>query len=499
MGDDMGTAMRAQQTHSAGEFFARPMYLAQITGWPPGDRENFRHVESSGDAQFTMRITNPADEVVIPYADQIPTLFTTNAFSLVNSGNRTLRSPKRSREIHFLGAGADKRLAGIASLNLRAMYYDPSQMREALAWQLLREVGIPAARHTYVKFVINGVYRGLFSLVEQVDGVFLTEHFGSNDQGNLYKADCGDVGCATLQHRVGSDGDDSGRQYFRSDEDRTYSLKTNETDPAVNTYDDLAAFIRTINAASLASRTDPFATDDFRESVENIMNVWAFLRWAGANILIGGWDNYFATPGNYYLYNSGRRGAAGDFLSFPYFTFIPWAYDNSYGIDFFGTPWQYANILDWPGSTNRYWRGHAKSHIPLIENLLRNHDFCQYYLDHLEYLLDTAFTADVIAQRIGTDGGGLWERVCHAAYLESDTPDGPPFTGRQFTNDEVYQAGFKQYELRKGQAKMEGIVHYTRMRCDSARIQLAQLRRAYPRGSSGSSFSGVIEPLPEQT
>ena len=55
---------------------------------------------------------------------------------------------------------------------------------------------------------------GLFFFVEQVDARFLKDHFGSNDRGNLYKAYCGDVGCATLERRVGADGDDSGRQYF---------------------------------------------------------------------------------------------------------------------------------------------------------------------------------------------------------------------------------------------------------------------------------------------
>jgi spore coat protein CotH len=61
------------------------------------------------------------------------------------------------------------------------------------------------------------------------------------------------------------------------------------------------------------------------------------------------WDNYYATPSNYYLYNSGRTGAAEDFVGSPYFHFIPWDYDNCLGIDYSGTQWQYADILDWPG------------------------------------------------------------------------------------------------------------------------------------------------------
>ncbi len=229
------------------------------------------------------------------------------------------------------------------------------------------------------------------------------------------------------------------------------------------------------------------------------MNVRAFLRWAGVNLLLGSWDNYFATPANYYLYNAGHKGAKTKFMDSPYFMFIPWDYDNSFGIDYVGTQWQYTDIVDWPSSTKKYWgKGGKTSHIPLVQNLLRNHDLCQYYLDHLEHLLDTAFSPDAVLGLIGPEGGGgLWDRVRHAAYLEADTPYSPPFTGRQFTNDEVYLTAYKQNEIRKGQEKAEGIVHYMRMRCDSARQQLATLRKDYPTGASGATFPGAIEPLPD--
>jgi CHAD domain-containing protein len=41
----------------------------------------------------------------------------------------------------------------------------------------------------------------------------------------------------------------------------------------------------------------------------------------------------------------------------------------------------------------------------------------------------------------------------------------------------VYQSGCRQRELQHGKKKMEGIVHYVRMRHDSARAQLKRLRR----------------------
>jgi hypothetical protein len=108
---------------------------------------------------------------------------------------------------------------------------------------------------------------------------------------------CRDVGCATLEHLAGPDGDDSGRQYFTSSsDDRTYRLKTNEDHTRANSYDDLARFTSVINGAGLPGGDKRFDTDTFRASVDDIMNTRAFLRWTGVNLLLGSWDNYFATP-----------------------------------------------------------------------------------------------------------------------------------------------------------------------------------------------------------
>jgi hypothetical protein len=240
--------------------------------------------------------------------------------------------------------------------------------------------------------------------------------------------------------------------------------------------------IRTINGIGLRGGDERFDTDTFRASVDAIMDAHAFLRWAAVNLLLGSWDNYYATPSNYYLYNSGHPGAGGDFMRRPYFTFIPWDYDNCLGIDYFGTKWQYADILNWPGYQGNGSPDQTGSRIPLVHNLLCNRDYRQFYLDYLEFLLDTQFNPRAFAGQIAPESGsGLWSRVGQAAYLESATPTGQPFTGRQFTNDAVYRSGWKQYELQQGKEKAEGIVHYVRMRHDSARQQLAELRAATPR------------------
>jgi hypothetical protein len=478
------------------EFFGADMYMFQVTGFRPGRGVLTEPVKPGHDARLEVRRTDPAHHRHIPVRGGQEALFSTSAFSLRNRGNHTLRAPKRSWRFILEGTGPDNRLAGMTRINLKAMWSDPSQMREALAGRLFGIAGVPAPRHTYAKLAFGGTYRGLFSVIEQVDRRFLKDRFGANHHGNLYKAGCRDIGCATLAYRTGPDGDDSGRQYFvPGSAERTYRLKTNKNDPAANTYDDLACFIRTINGIGLRGGEERFGTDAFRESVDGIMDAGAFLRWAAVNMLLGSWDNYYATPSNYYLYNSGHKGAAKDFAGSPYFHFIPWDYDNCLGIDLFGIRWQYADILDWPGNTWRYWRNRRTSEIPLVQNLLRNRDYRQYYLDYIEYMLDTEFTPGAFAAQIGKESeGGLWDRVRQAAYLESDTPHGRPFTGRQFSNDEIYWHGCRQRGLRRGRKNYEGIVHYVRMRRDSARAQLKRLRRTTPRGADG--FPETTQQLP---
>jgi len=490
--------VRASQ--GKGEFFDADMYMLQVTGLRLPHRVLTHPVPSASNSRFEVWHTDPEDRRHIPPPGDEGVLFSASDFSIVNCGNRTRRAAKRSWRVDLrTPGGGGCCLNGMARIRLMAMYNDPSQMREALAWRLFSRSGVPSPRHTYAKLAFGANYRGLFSVIEQVDKRFLRDHFGKNHWGNLYKArGSGDIGGATLEYRTGSDGDDTGRQYFSQGAGRhTYTLRTNKNNSEANTYDDLACLLRTINAIGLPSGPKRFDTDAYRESMDRIMNTRAFLRWAGVNILLGGWDNYFASPSNYYLYNSGREGAEKDFVASPYFTFIPWDYDNCLGIDYFGISWQYADILDWPRNTVPYWKNRRPSRIPLVQHLLSNHDYLQYYIDHIEYLLDTRFSPKAIAAQIGREfEGGLWDRVRQASYLESATPNGRPFTGRQFTNHEVYWNGYRQRELRHGKAKIEGIIHYVRMRRDSARASLKELRKTMPCVTGGGEFAATMEPLP---
>lgn len=465
----------AQRFESREAFFAEPLYYIRIRNWDDGKMSPAALGEDTkvdGAVLEVFRV-KPSDDHHCPdsVVDEGDLVYRTKKFDVRTSGNLTKGTPKSSFK---LGLDKAKSPFGMSALNLKSMWNDVSQMRESMAWELFRAAQVTAPLHTYARFCMNGRYFGLFSVIEQIDKSFLKDRFGLNSKGNLYKAywKPDDVGPATLGYRRGRDGDDSGRQYFKAKkiDDRSYQLKSNDGDddnPALQNYDDLARFARVVNGYGLARQdATSFNSPEYEQQVEALFDVNAFLRWAGVNVLLGAWDNYWRTPANYYLYNAGVAGEPANFMAQPYFVWLPWDYDNSFGISYTTQRWQYADLLNWEGNSA------DKTNIPLVRNLLKNKKYRLYYLNFLRNFLQTQFTPEWAQTRVES----LWKRIERSVYLESDSPQGVPHTARQFTNDQVYYNGYKQYEFDlPGSGKMEGIVNYVRMRRDSALKQLENL------------------------
>jgi len=92
---------------AAAELFRQPMYMVRVTGWPEDRLTPEKPVAAPPDARLAVWVTDPADgrQVAPPGATGV--LFETDRFSLVNSGNRTLRTPKRSWKADLDGERLD--------------------------------------------------------------------------------------------------------------------------------------------------------------------------------------------------------------------------------------------------------------------------------------------------------------------------------------------------------------------------------------------------------
>jgi hypothetical protein len=469
--------------------------------------------------------------------------YETDTFCFRLSGNLTFGTPKPSFKITLGTKGpTNSKFADMKKINLKSMWNDVSQMRESIAWRMFEQADLPASRHSYARLCMdpkgegqkNNVYRGLFSVIEQVDKKFLKDresHFGDNDKGNLYKGSFGDVGPANLTFRG-----EAGSDYFKPGDNRSYDLKTNDDDDELNTYDDLAHFISVINGKTLSSEAQAkgsdctqrnasghadcmFNTSEYEEAVRAVFDVGGFLRWAGLNVNVGAWDNYWRTPANYYLYNSGPAGDPDGFMDAPFFHWVPWDMDNTLGIDYFRQDWARActglsncNVLiNWE-KTAALANGGVQPNLPLIKNILGNDNFLRYYTDWIEHSRVNIFAPEIIDDYIGDRGtGGLWDRIRISAFAEDSSfcrPDkgefcsGSPGTGRGYSNDQVFHNGLRHDQLEVGSVPANssqftlGIHHFLQIRKELLGGELDELRSMRNIGADESGTTFPVEPTP---
>ncbi|MFZ5515996.1 MAG: CotH kinase family protein [Candidatus Zhuqueibacterota bacterium] len=280
-------------------------------------------------------------------------------------GNTSRQSHKKSFKVSFNSFESGRKFYDVEKLNLNSEHNDPSIIRSKLCWDLFGNMRVPASRANHVKLTINGEYYGLYINVEHIDENFVRSRFG-NDEGNLYKC----LYPADLAYQ--GDNPDAYKVYIYGR--RIYDLKTNTE---ADDYSDLALLIQTLHS-----------TDDsqFRAEIERIFNVPSFLRALAVDILTGSWDDYWFWNNNYYLYFNQRTGK---------FEFIPYDYDNSFGIWWDGImpgiDWGYRNVYQW---------GHPDQQRPLVTRILGIQEYRNRLTFYIRQLVQDYFNSDFLAPAI---------------------------------------------------------------------------------------------------
>ena len=270
----------------------------------------------------------------------------------------TLRRPMRVDFDRFVEGG---RFAGIESFNLSNTSFDPSQVREALAFWLFQKLDVPAARtgHALVYLTVTGKYDreylGLYTLIEAIDPHFLKKHFGNSD-GLLLKP-AGMRGFAYL----GENWDQ-----YRG----ICSPRSKERPEACQ---------KVIELARLIHRADD-AT--FRDKIGSFLAVDEFLRFVAVNSAILNFDSFLSTGHNYYLYVNPADGRVH---------FIPWDLNMSFG------------AYGWLGTDEEIvqtsiTRSYADHNI-LIERLLAIDEYASAYRSHMQKLATLWFNPEKMRER----------------------------------------------------------------------------------------------------
>lgn len=278
-------------------------------------------------------------------------------------GNTSRGSAKKSFKVSFNTFEKGREYRGLDKMNLNGEHNDPSIMRAKLSWDIFGAIDLPAPRSNHVKLYINDNYFGLYMNVEHIDNEFVKDRFGSDD-GNLYKS----LWPADLSY-ISENPDDYKWSPDWADR-RVYDLKTSVEE---DDYSDIASLISFLENAS---------SQKFKNEIEDHINVDGVLQWMAVDILTGNWDNYWYNQNNFYLYKDPISNR---------FEFIPYDYDNTFGIDWLGPDWGTRGINNWgPSGANR----------PLTNRVLEVEEYRNRLNFYIDKIIKEVFNEDTLFTEI---------------------------------------------------------------------------------------------------
>jgi len=224
------------------------------------------------------------------------------------SGSRSPEKPNLL--ISFNRYDSGQRFLGLASVVAKANNQDASLLREILAMQLYRQMGIPAPLEAPARLFVNGEFFGAYTLVENMDEAFLMRNFGE-DSGYLYD---------WQENRT-----DGYRFEYLGPDPALYvpamwDPKTRKSDP------DAAAVVSMVRAINESSDAE------FVEAVSRYIDLKQFMTYIAAENFLADFDGLLGRVfgmNNFYFYRF-----AGDTQG----VFLPWDKDGAfdwYGQDIF--------------------------------------------------------------------------------------------------------------------------------------------------------------------
>lgn len=276
-------------------------------------------------------------------------------------GNTSRDAEKKSFKLSFNDFVPGREFYDVDKMNLNGEHNDPSIVRSKLCWDFFQEIGMKASRANHIALYINGNYYGLYISVEHIDDEFLKKRF-EDPTGNLWKC----LWPADLDY-INSNPDS---YKFTQGNRRTYDLRTNKN---ADDYTKLARLIKNLE------NTPNSALED---SLEKILDVPSVLKYFAMNVLTASWDDYWYLKNNYYLYHNPKT----DLIEM-----IPYDYDNTFSIDWFGTNW---------ASRNPYLFGNSNEPRPLATRLLGIAKYKNLYTHFLEFYRNNVFDLQIWEQRL---------------------------------------------------------------------------------------------------
>jgi len=249
---------------------------------------------------------------------------------------------------------------------LQASWIDPTFVRNKLTFDLIRDSNGMAPRIDFCVLTLNGEWRGLYTLVERVDKLFLDRQDLDKD-GNLYKAE---------NHQA--------NWIAKSDPLDGFDMEINEDNP-IDDLDDL------LDALTYTPQTHP----DFQAEVEPRLSLADFHVWQRVHVYALNRDTFTK---NYYLYHDLDEDLGDPKARF---RLISWDADATWGLNWDG---------QWLDTDEVTWHGTDKFSLRLYE-------IDAYQTTYRDAFLD-ALSSELAPATISTRVAASTSRIREAALAD---------------------------------------------------------------------------------
>lgn len=303
---------------------------------------------------------------------------------------------------------------GLDKLSLDAAFQDNSYLKNYLALDMMRFMGVPTPATSFVFVTVNGEAWGLFLAIEEAEDAFAERIWGEG-HGMLYKPD---------YRSLEDENADVALRYIGDDPELYPGIFETARFPATRV--DERRLVRSLEV--LASGVD----------LERAVNVDEVLRYFAVQVFCANLDSYLGSTGhNYLLYE--EHGVM---------EMVPWDYNLAFGTYALGRKElpddaaAYVNLpIDEPAASE------VIAERPLFSQLIRVDEYRERYHGYLDELLVSYVDSGRLAQTIAQ------ARELIAPYVTKDPT--------AFVSYDEFLAG------------IEAIEQFCMLRADSIRGQLA--------------------------
>lgn len=218
-------------------------------------------------------------------------------------------STKPGLRVDFDRYSSGQQFLGLKSFVLDNLTQDKTGVRETVAMRFFTRLGIPSPRETHTRLYVNGVYAGLYGLVETVDKTMMRRVFGSigdNVQNDGYLFEYNYVIGSAWRFTY----DGAALAPYKS----RFDIKTNERHTESQIWGPIEELVRLVN------HTDASA---FEQAIGPRLDLPAFVRYIAAQNFIAQNDGFNGYDGmnNFYLYRLENSTSH---------VFIAWDEDNAF-------------------------------------------------------------------------------------------------------------------------------------------------------------------------